>query len=208
MTEDLSVSTTPVTSRYFTSHQVGGLLQVNPSSVVKWINDGLMHAFRTPGGHRRVAASELVRFAQHHGMPVPVELQGLAVAKVVVADDEARWLSALQRAARPHKAELDLHVADNGVDALILVGALKPDVLILDLHMPGLDGFQVLERIRANPGTRNMAVIIVSGNLTEQNAARCRELGAAECLEKPVRVPALLETIRSVTRRTRGPHAR
>lgn len=206
MTE--AVSAAPVTSRYYTSHQVGGLLQVNPSSVVKWINDGLLHAFRTPGGHRRVAAAELVRFAQHHGMPVPNELQGLAVTKVVVADDESRWLSAFQRAARPYKGELDLHVADNGIDALILVGALKPDILILDLRMPGLDGFQVLERIRGNPGTRNMAVIVASGDMTEQNAARCRELGAAECLSKPIRIPALMETIRVVAQRSRNPRSR
>jgi excisionase family DNA binding protein len=195
-------------SRYFTSHQVGSLLQVNPSSVVKWINDGLLHAFRTPGGHRRVSASELVRFAQHHGMPVPEELQGLAITKIVVADDETRWLSAFQRATKPLRNEMELHVADNGIDALILVGALKPDILILDLRMPGLDGFQVLDRIRGNPGTRNMSVIVVSGEMSEQNAQRCRELGAVECLQKPVKLPTLIETIRLVSQRSRTPRAR
>jgi CheY-like chemotaxis protein len=206
MSEVAAASYSP--SRYFTSHQVGSLLQVNPSSVVKWINDGLLHAFRTPGGHRRVAASELVRFAQHHGMPVPEELQGLAIAKVVVADDESRWLSALQRAAKPLRNEMELHVADNGIDALILVGALKPDILILDLRMPGLDGFQVLDRIRGNPGTRNMAVIVASGEMSEQNAQRCRDLGAVECLQKPVRLPTLIETIRQVAQRSRSTRAR
>jgi CheY-like chemotaxis protein len=195
-------------SRYFTSHQVGSLLQVNPSSVVKWINDGLLHAFRTPGGHRRVAAAELVRFAQHHGMPVPGELQGLAVAKVVVADDEPRWLSAIQRAVKPLRDELELHVANNGIDAMILVGAIKPDILILDLRMPGLDGFQVLDRIRANPGTRSMAVIVVSGEMSEQSAQRCRELGAVECLQKPVRLPTLLEAIQQAAKRDRRTQVR
>jgi CheY-like chemotaxis protein len=198
---------TPV-ARYYTSHQVGNLLQVNPSSVVKWINDGLLHAFRTPGGHRRVAATELVRFAQHHGMPVPDELQGLTATKVVVADDETRFLSAFQRAVKPFWNEIELHVAENGVDALILVGSLKPDILILDLRMPGLDGFQVLERIRNNPGTRGMAVIACSGEMSEANASHCRDLGAVECLQKPVRLPALVETIRHVAQRNRRARTR
>jgi CheY-like chemotaxis protein len=195
-------------ARYYTSHQVGNLLQVNPSSVVKWINDGLLHAFRTPGGHRRVAAVELVRFAQQHGMPVPQELEGLAISKVVVADDEPRFLAAFQRAVKPYRHEIDLHVAENGIDALILVGALKPDILILDLRMPGLDGFQVLDRIRENPGTRGMAVIAVSGDMTDANVARCRELGAVECLQKPVRLPFLIETLRHIAQRNRSARTR
>lgn len=202
---------TPVSNpsaKYYTSHQVGSLLQVNPSSVVKWINDGLLHAFRTPGGHRRVAAAELVRFALHHGMPVPEELQGLTITKVVVADDEGRFLSAFQRAVKPFRHEFDLHVAENGIDALILIGALKPDILILDLRMPGLDGFQVLERIRDNPGTRGMAVVAISGEMTEANAAHCKELGAVETLQKPLKLPILIETLREVAQRNRRARAR
>jgi len=195
-------------ARYYTSHQVGNLLQVNPSSVVKWINDGLLQAFRTPGGHRRVAAVELVRFAQHHGMPVPDELQGLTATKVVVADDETRFLSAFQRAVKPFYNEIELHTAENGIDALILVGQLKPDILILDLRMPGLDGFEVLERIRTNKSTRGIAVIVVSGEMSEENAAHCRDLGAVECLQKPVRLPALVETIRQVAQRNRRARVR
>src|SRR3984957_14602307 len=111
-TEGLS-SAAPLSQpmRYFTSHQVGNLLQVNPSSGVKWINDGLLQAFRTTGGHCRVAAVELVRFAHHHGMPVPDKLQGLTSAKVVVADDETRFLSAFQRAAKPFYNEIEVHTA-------------------------------------------------------------------------------------------------
>ncbi len=200
--------TTPAPSRYFTSHQVGALLQVTPSSVVKWINGGLLHAYRTPGGHRRVSAADLVRFAQFHGMPVPEELQGLSAVKVLVADDEERWLRALQRGAKPLRDELELHVASNGIDALILVGALKPDVLILDLRMPGLDGFEVLAHVRAIPATRNIAVIVVSGDLSEENAKRCRELGAVECLRKPAALPDLFAAIRRASRLGRAARAR
>ncbi len=195
-------------ARYYTSHQVGNLLQVNPSSVVKWINDGLLQAFRTPGGHRRVAALELVRFAQHHGMPVPDELQGLTATKVVVADDETRFLSAFQRAVKPFYQEIELHTAENGINALILVGQVNPDILVLDLRMPDLDGFQVLEKIHANKTTSAISVIAVSGEMSDDNAATCRSLGAVECLQKPVRLPALVESIRQLAQRNRRARVR
>lgn len=186
------------TMRYFTSHQVGDILQVNPSSVVKWINDGILDAFRTPGGHRRVAASELVRFARYHGMPVPEELRELSTLQIIAVDDEARFLGALERALKPFEDEMAIQTVDNGVDALLLVGALKPDILILDLNMPGIDGFQVLERLHANPDTKHVEVIAVSAQMDEAAIARCKSMGAVECFSKPLKVPGLVETLRTM----------
>ncbi|MHB1845477.1 MAG: response regulator [Deltaproteobacteria bacterium] len=196
----IAVPTPRPPPKYFTSHQVGDLLQVNPSSIVKWINDGILFAFRTPGGHRRVAADEVVRFARHHGMPVPDELRGIAISQVLVVDDEPRFLSALQRAFKPFDDEISLRTVDNGIDALVLVGEIKPDVVILDLRMPGLNGIEVLQRLRANPTTRNIQVVVVTGESDGAIDARCKELGAVACLQKPVKVPALLETIRDLRR--------
>ncbi len=182
--------------RYFTSHEVGDILQVTPSSVVKWSNEGLLNAFRTPGGHRRVSASELVRFSMHPRMPIPEGLRELAIGKVLVADDEPRFLSALQRAVKPHADELHLRSVEPGVAALMLIGSFKPDVLILDIHMPTLDGFAVLERLRAYPDTQNTVVLAMSGRMDPATAERCKKLGATACLQKPIGVPELIEMLR------------
>ena len=62
-------------NRIFTSHEVASLVQVSPSSVLKWIEQGKLRAFRTPGGHRRVAREELLDFLRAHQLPVPAELE-------------------------------------------------------------------------------------------------------------------------------------
>jgi excisionase family DNA binding protein len=184
--------------RYFSSHEVSEILGVTPSSVVKWIGAGLLSAFRTPGGHRRVSATELVRFSWQHGMPIPEALRGLAISKVLVADDDSRFLSAIKRAFKVHADEFRLQTADNGVEALMWIGCLKPDVLILDVHMPGLDGFDVLKRLKANPHTEAMTVIAISGQMDADTSAGCKKLGATMCLEKPAPVSDLLKTLREL----------
>ncbi len=197
MTLDPSSEIRPA-DRYFTSREVANLLQVTASSVVKWINQGLLEAFRTPGGHRRVTATELVRFSLHHGMPVPDALRDLAISKVLIIDDEPRFLRAIQRTFNPYPTEFHLEAADNGVDGLMLLGSLKPDVLILDVRMPGLDGFDVLKRIKANPNAKALTVIVMSGHLDAATEARCMKLGATVCLEKPFNASRLLEFLREL----------
>ena len=76
--------------RLLTSHEVASLVQVSPSSVLKWIEQGKLRAFRTPGGHRRVASDELVDFLRAYRLPVPRELEGQK-ERLQVIDDEPTY---------------------------------------------------------------------------------------------------------------------
>ena len=71
----------------YTTHDISRLLQVDPSTVSKWIDRGMLVAFRTPGGHRRVRAGDLRSFLIAHEMPVPEEL-GSSAVRLLVVDDE------------------------------------------------------------------------------------------------------------------------
>jgi len=66
-----------------TSHEVGKMLQSNPSSINKWVKEGRIAAFRTPGGHRRMFAKDVVAFLKAHTMPIPHELHGIKVVEAV-----------------------------------------------------------------------------------------------------------------------------
>src|SRR5215510_11557633 len=75
-----------------TSSEVGAILQVNPSTIKKWVTDGRISAFRTPGGHYRIRASDLVHFLDHHKMPVPNALKDAARRRVLIVDDDPAQL--------------------------------------------------------------------------------------------------------------------
>lgn len=100
-------------------------------------------------------------------------------------------LRAIERVLRDqHQVELTL--ADNAIDAMIAVGALKPDLVIMDILMPGLDGIEACRRIKCNPATRDIQVVLASAMLTPELRRAARHAGAKRAVAKPVDLVELL----------------
>lgn len=176
-----------------TSHEVGDLLQVNPSSVKKWVNEGRIPAFRTPGGHRRIKVGDLVEFLDRHDMPIPRKLAAAGKKRILIVDDDAVHLRALERRLKPHKGRLHVELTENGIDALVLVGSFKPHLIVLDVFMPELDGLEVCRRLKRNPETRSIEVVVTSAHLTRAVEENAVAAGAVRCLAKPIELKVLLE---------------
>lgn len=173
-----------------TSHQAGTLLQVNPSSINKWVKEGRIPAFRTPGGHRRIRASDLVAFLIKHRMPMPTNLEGAARRRILLVDDDPVYLRTLERSLEGQP--VDLALCDNAVEALVKVGSFRPHLILLDVLMPGMDGFETVDRLRQNPETAEIILALVSGAMTEEMKERALDLGVAATLTKPVDVLELV----------------
>jgi excisionase family DNA binding protein len=178
-----------------TSSEVGALLQVNSSSVKNWVDEGRLLAFRTPGGHRRIRAADLVAFLDTYKIPVPSPLAGASTRRLLLVDDDEAQLRALARALKRHADRVTVQTAANGIDALVLVGAFKPHHMLLDVYMPGLDGLEVCRRLKANPETSRIEVLMTTGHLTPSLERQALEAGASRCLAKPINVPGLLSHV-------------
>jgi excisionase family DNA binding protein len=175
-----------------TSHEVGDLLQVNPSSVKKWVNEGRIAAFRTPGGHRRIRVADLVDFLNRHAMPIPRLLAAVSKKRLLIVDDDLMHLRALERRMRPYRPRVQIELTSNGIDALVMVGSFKPDLIVLDVYMPELDGIEVCRRLKRKPETR-IGVIVTSAHLTKAVEDKALEAGALTCVPKPMDLKVLLE---------------
>jgi excisionase family DNA binding protein len=200
----------------FTTFEAAKLCHVSPLSIINWVNAGRLSAFRTPGGHRRIRREDLVMFMRENGLPLPDELkQGSGRRKVLVVDDEASIceLIAEHLSSRPEKP-CEVSTASDGFEAGRLVATFRPEVVILDLRMPGLDGFQVCKTIKADPETAATMVVAMTGYHTPETEARILECGAIRCFAKPVEPAALARFIddqlaqRGGTRGRRGRSAR
>lgn len=103
--------------------------------------------------------------------------------KILLVDDDAAVLRALTKMLAQ---DYQLCVADGGSEALEVIASESPDLVLLDLQMPQMDGLQVLGSIRANPDTADLLVIILTGTLCAETEARALELGATDYITKPV----------------------
>jgi len=113
--------------------------------------------------------------------------------KVLMVDDEEDFVRTL--AERMKMRDLDSDVALDGEQALQIVKDEVPDVMVLDLKMPGIDGMEVLRRVRkAYP---QVQVIILTGHGSEKDEAEARRLGAFAYLQKPVDIERLVQTLRN-----------
>jgi len=176
----------------FTTFEAAKLCHVSPLSIINWVNAGRLPAFRTPGGHRRIRREDLVRFMRDTGMPLPEELrEGSGRPRVLVVDDEASIREVLTEHLTTREKPYEVMAAADGFEAGRLVATFKPDVVLLDLRMPGMDGFQVCRTVKADPETSNTVVIAMTGYYTPETEARILECGAMRCIAKPIEPSAL-----------------
>jgi putative two-component system response regulator len=87
--------------------------------------------------------------------------------------------------------------SNNGADALTLAAAEEPDLIILDIMMPGMDGYEICDRLKANPFTRDIPVMFVTAMDQERQEAKGLALGAVDYIAKPVSPPIVLARVRN-----------
>jgi excisionase family DNA binding protein len=175
----------------YTTHDISQLLQVDPSTVSKWIDRGILTAFRTPGGHRRVRSSDLRTFLIAHQMPVPDEL-GSGTIRLIAVDDEKPVLDGLKRAFKPFADQVQLTTTTSGVEAVLLVSEQKPHGLLIDLNMPDLDGFEVIRRIKSRKQLEGVKLIAMTAKHTPDVVEQALKAGAALCLAKPLNIDEVM----------------
>lgn len=174
----------PVKETYST-HDVAKICCVTPTTVIRWIEDGLIPAFKTVGGHRRVRRDDLERVCRERNIPftVPVPIEA---GRILVIDDEPETQVAIQDAIQTLPRTFEIEVARDAFDAGRHVVAFRPQLVFLDLLMPGLDGVEVCARLRRDSRTKHIEVIATTSFGTDTKLDRVLSAGASGMLHKPL----------------------
>jgi len=171
----------------FTTFETAKLCQVSPLSIINWVNAGRLPAFRTPGGHRRIRREDLIRFMRESGIPLPDDLrEGSGRPRVLVVDDDETIRDSMAEYLTARPRPYEVMTARDGFEAGRLVATFRPNVVLLDLRMPGMDGFQVCRTIKSDPETSTTFVIAMTGYHNPETEAKILECGAMRCFAKPV----------------------
>ncbi len=172
------------TKLYLTPGQVADLFMVSAAAVRIWAEKGELKALTTPGGHRRFLRSDLEEFARLRNLT----LNGLKDTKlrVLIVDDDRQFTGYLLKLLGKYPEQIVTEIANDGFDAGIKVSDFQPDVVLLDLMMPDLDGFQVCERLLSSATGESIRVIAMTGYPTPENVKQILAAGAEVCLPKPI----------------------
>ncbi len=169
---------------FFTTFEISQICEVNPTTVQNWVKENKLKAYVTPGGHRRVKREDLAAFMKQFGLPIPPEL--LERPYVLIVDDESDVIELLRSALLTRDGAIEILGVQSGVEALLEIGERKPDLLVLDIMMPGLNGFDVCKRLKASKRTRNIKILAISGSHESEVRARILSAGADVFLSKPL----------------------
>jgi excisionase family DNA binding protein len=181
--------------KHYTTYEVSKICGVAPITVGRWIQAGKLKAFRTVGGHRRILASSLDRFLAAYKIP---RARDEDVRKVLIVDDDETLIDVTRGLLETVRSDLTIRGAKDGFEAGRLVESFRPQLVFLDLMMPGIDGFEVLRRIKEDPSTEGVEIVGLTGYFNEENRSRLMEAGALECLRKPANKEKLAEILKRV----------
>ena len=158
----------------------------------RWVKSGLLRASVTPGGHHRVLREDLESFLIQSGMS-PLAGKHFPRNKVLVVDDDLFTRKALQQLLI--SCQYETEIAGSGFEAGVKVTQFKPDLVLLDLIMPGMDGFEVCRLLKMDPGTSGIKILALTGYGTAENCEKIMEAGADDLLIKPVDPETLIPRI-------------
>jgi excisionase family DNA binding protein len=185
-------------ARFLTTRQCAERLGVTINTVKGWIRAQRLPALRTPGGHHRIAEADLAAFEARLAHR---SRGGSARPRILIVDDDQALLEVLHEAVSQAMPEAEVATASDGYEALVEVGTFRPDVLVLDLRMPRVDGFEVCSRLKARRDTAAIGILAVTAYPEGQVRERALAAGADDFLEKPFPVERLQARIRALLAR-------
>ena len=195
--------------RIFSALEVANICGVVNQTAINWIKSGYLKAFMTPGGQYRVYSDDLYAFLDSRGMRIPDELTDIVQRqssdkRLLIVDDDEELNNLLKKFFARVMAEFDVEQAFDGFEAGCVLAESKPGVVILDINLPGVDGYKLCERIKSDTTLGNPIIIAISGMSDPETESRILKEGADIFLAKPLDLEDLAGKVQelSVSRNT------
>jgi excisionase family DNA binding protein len=174
----------------YTTGEAAKICKVSQQTIIRCFDSGQLKGFRVPGSRfRRIPRDHLYSFMKENG--IPVEALESGKRKVLIVDDDEDLVD-LMKETFASDGRFDIRTADNGFDAGMLVREFRPDLVVLDVMLPDINGKEVCVRVRSDSTLDAVKIICISGMIEEEKVADLRESGADEFMQKPFSIDKLM----------------
>lgn len=185
----------------FSALEVSKICGVVNQTVINWINSGYLKAFKTPGGQFRIYPVDLAVFMRQRKMQIPEDLLALCKSSkfnpktLLIVDDDRGLNSVIAKFIEKKLPEVEVYQAFDGFEAGSLMTEFHPSCMILDLNLPGIDGFDLCRRIFESDKFGRPSIIVVTALEAPETEKKVRELGIATFLKKPLDLSVVAEFV-------------
>ena len=169
--------------------------KVSSKTIINWIDAGHIKAYKTVGGHRRIQRVDLEHFMKKQGIPIPEDDSAEERKRILVVDDDPIIVETIVQALEEDEFDYEVISASDGFEAGLQVNHFHPHLLILDIMMPDIKGFEVCQKIKSNEDTKDTKIVVLSAYLDEEKFQKMKEHGADVCFSKPLPLPQLKEEV-------------
>jgi len=170
--------------------------KVSPKTIINWIESGHIQAYKTVGGHRRIKKTDLIDFMKKQGIPIPEGETPMTERKrVLVVDDDPIIVETIVQALEEDEHDYEVVSASDGFEAGLQVNHFRPHLMILDIMMPDIKGYEVCRKIKTDEATKRIQIIVLSAYLDDEKFKKMKEYGADVCFSKPFPLPQLKKEV-------------
>jgi excisionase family DNA binding protein len=187
--------------RIFSALEVANICGVVNQTAINWIKNNHLKAFTTPGGQYRIYAEDLYDFLNERGMRIPDELRELGEdhgQSVLIIDDDKELNDLLKRIISDKFPEMVIYQAFDGFEAGRSLSEIKPNAVILDIDLPGIDGHSLCRKIKEDKNLASPVILSISGLDEESEGEKIISEGADAFFPKPVDFDKLTETMKNL----------
>jgi excisionase family DNA binding protein len=175
----------------FTTGEAARICKVSQQTIIRCFDSGQLKGFRVPGSKfRRIPRETLHRFMKENGIPTDALDSGKR--EILLVDDDADLVEVLL-AGFEEDGRFEVRVANNGFDAGMMVKEYRPDLIVLDVMLPDINGREVCVKVRHDPALEDVKILCISGMVEADKIEDLKTAGADDFLQKPFEVDQLID---------------
>src|ERR1700751_318944 len=175
----------------FTTGEAAKICKVSQQTIIRCFDNGQLKGFRVPGSRfRRIPREALYKFMKDNSIPTDALESGKR--KVLLVDDDAELVD-LMRRVLDEDGSFEGRVASNGFDAGMMVKEYRPDLIVLDVMLPDINGKEVCHRVRADSSLEDVRILCMSVMMEDDKTQELKRAGADDFLHKPFDIEELMD---------------
>ncbi len=179
------------TKTVFTTGEAAKICKVSQQTIIRCFDNGSLKGFRVPGSRfRRIPREQLYSFMKENGIPTDALESGKR--KLLIVDDDEELVE-LMVDVFARDGRFEIKTANNGFGAGMLVKEFRPDLVVLDVMLPDINGKEVCQRVRSDATMKSVKIICISGMVEQDKIADLMAAGADDFMNKPFSVEKLLD---------------